>query len=126
MDATHRARAHRGCPRSDTDLVDATVTADRRRSAVAASPLAVMCAGVLDDPDLDPDTFRLTVSVGVAVYPSDGQPVDDLLFRADRAMYAAEAVGRDRVRLAADVTTTLPSPAERGRTDLQDTNLQRR
>ena len=87
----------------DTDLADATVTADRLRAAVAASPLAAMCAGVLDDPDLDPDTFRLTVSIGVAVYPADGSTVDDLLLRADRAMYAAKAAGRDRVRLAADL-----------------------
>jgi diguanylate cyclase (GGDEF)-like protein len=107
----------------DTDLDDATVTADRLRSAVAASPLAAMCAGVLDDPDLDPDTFRLTVSIGVAVYPADGSTVDDLLLRADRAMYAAKAAGRDRVRLAADLrlpprqspsepagTTSLPRP----------------
>jgi diguanylate cyclase (GGDEF)-like protein len=107
----------------DTGLDDATVTADRLRSAVAASPLAAMCAGVLDDPDLDPDTFRLTVSIGVAVYPADGSTVDDLLLRADRAMYAAKAAGRDRVRLAADLhraprqdlapatgTTALPRP----------------
>jgi diguanylate cyclase (GGDEF)-like protein len=87
----------------DAGLDDATVTADRLRSAVAASPLAAMCAGVLDDPDLDPDTFRLTVSIGVAVYPADGATVDDLLLRADRAMYAAKAAGRDRVRLAADI-----------------------
>jgi GGDEF domain-containing protein len=79
------------------------VTADRLRTAVAASPLAAMCAGVLDDPALDPDTFRLTVSIGVAVYPADGGTVDDLLLRADRAMYAAKAAGRDRVRLAADL-----------------------
>ncbi|HEU4949060.1 MAG TPA: GGDEF domain-containing protein [Kribbella sp.] len=85
-----------------SDLDDATVTADRLRSAVAASPLAAMCAGVLDDPGLDPDTFRLTVSIGVAVYPADGSGVDDLLLRADRAMYAAKAAGRDKVRLAAD------------------------
>ena len=109
----------------DTDLADATVTADRLRSAVAASPLAAMCAGVLDDPDLDPDTFRLTVSIGVSVYPSDGQTVDDLLFRADRAMYAAKAAGRDRVRLAADAPTPLPGRADLARTDLQNTNLQR-
>jgi diguanylate cyclase (GGDEF)-like protein len=86
----------------DTGLDDAMVTADRLRSAVAASPLAAMCAGVLDEPDLDPDTFGLTVSIGVAVYPSDGDTVDALLLRADRAMYAAKAAGRDRVRLAAD------------------------
>ncbi|MEU8222564.1 GGDEF domain-containing protein [Kribbella sp. NPDC048915] len=91
----------------DTGLDEATVTADRLRNAVANSPLAAMCAGVLDDPDLDPDTFRLTVSIGVAVYPADGATVDDLLQRADRAMYAAKAAGRNRVRLAAD---TLPLP----------------
>ncbi|HEY4570817.1 MAG TPA: GGDEF domain-containing protein [Kribbella sp.] len=91
----------------DTGLDEATVTADRLRTAVAASPLAAMCAGVLDDPDLDPDTFQLTVSIGVAVYPTDGVTVDDLLLRADRAMYAAKAAGRNRVRLAAD---TLPLP----------------
>jgi diguanylate cyclase (GGDEF)-like protein len=91
----------------DTGLDEATVTADRLRNAVSASPLAAMCAGVLDDPDLDPDTFHLTVSIGVAVYPNDGATVDDLLLRADRAMYAAKAAGRDRVRLAAD-TLALP------------------
>lgn len=95
----------------DTDLADATVTADRLRAAVAASPLAAMCAGVLDDPDLDPDTFRLTVSIGVAVYPADGSTVDHLLLRADRAMYAAKAAGRDRVRLAADTLPHHATPA---------------
>jgi diguanylate cyclase (GGDEF)-like protein len=111
----------------DTDLPDATITADRLRSAVAASPLAAMCAGVLDDPDLDPDTFHLTVSIGVAVYPSDGQTVDDLLQRADRAMYAAKAAGRDRVRLAADCLPTVPAHLQRTLSvDLPANHLQHR
>jgi diguanylate cyclase (GGDEF)-like protein len=84
-----------------TSPEDAAVSADRLRSAVAASPLAAMCAGVLDDADLDPDTFRLTVSIGVAVFPVDGIALDELLLRADRAMYAAKAAGRDTVRQAA-------------------------
>jgi diguanylate cyclase (GGDEF)-like protein len=87
-----------------TDLKDATLTADRLRSAVAGSPLGAMCAGAV--PDLDPDTLRLTVSIGVAVYPADGVSVDELLLRADRAMYAAKAAGRDKVRLAAECVAT--------------------
>ncbi|TDC26777.1 sensor domain-containing diguanylate cyclase, partial [Kribbella albertanoniae] len=95
----------------DTGIDEATVTADRLRNAVAGSPLAAMCAGVLDDPDLDPDTFHLTVSIGVSVYPADGITVHDLLLQADRAMYAAKAAGRNRVRLAADLSVlTTPKP----------------
>jgi diguanylate cyclase (GGDEF)-like protein len=105
----------------DTGIDEATVTADRLRNAVAASPLAAMCAGVLDDPDLDPDTFRLTVSIGVAVCPADGSTVDDLLLRADRAMYAAKSAGRNRVRLAADSVTSglRPAPAPSVRSAVQ-------
>jgi diguanylate cyclase (GGDEF)-like protein len=108
----------------DTDVADATVTADRLRNAVAASPLAAMCAGVLDDPDLDPDTFHLTVSIGVSVYPADGVTVDDLLQRADRAMYAAKAAGRDRVRLAAELV--LPDLSRSLSVGLQSSHLQHR
>jgi diguanylate cyclase (GGDEF)-like protein len=108
----------------DTDVADATVTADRLRNAVAASPLAAMCAGVLDEPDLDPDTLHLTVSIGVAVSPADGMTVDDLLQRADRAMYAAKAAGRDRVRLAGDlVHPDLPRSLSVG---VQSSHLQHR
>lgn len=86
----------------DTGADDAAVTAGRLRIAVAESPLGAMLAGVLDNPRLDPESVRLTVSIGVAVYPTDGQTVDELLGRADRAMYAAKAAGRDRVRHATE------------------------
>jgi diguanylate cyclase (GGDEF)-like protein len=39
---------------------------------------------------------RVTVSVGVALAGS-GEPIDEVIARADRAMYEAKRIGRDRV-----------------------------
>ena len=63
---------------SDAEALDA---ATRLRDAVAAAQLGV------------------TASVGVAV-PRDGETDASLLARADRALYAAKAGGRDGVKLA--------------------------
>jgi diguanylate cyclase (GGDEF)-like protein len=43
------------------------------------------------------EELRLTVSAGIAVLGADGPTVDDLLRRADEALYHAKAAGRDRV-----------------------------
>jgi diguanylate cyclase (GGDEF)-like protein len=43
--------------------------------------------------------FRLTGSVGVALFPSDGQDAETLLKHADSAMFLAKSSGRDAVRL---------------------------
>ncbi len=45
--------------------------------------------------EMGPDHLRMTVSIGVSTIDSDG--VDAMLSRADRAMYAAKAAGRNRV-----------------------------
>ncbi|MFY9317665.1 MAG: diguanylate cyclase [Burkholderiales bacterium] len=42
----------------------------------------------------------VTVSAGVAAYPSHGRTAPDLLRAADAAMYAAKRQGRDRVEIA--------------------------
>jgi diguanylate cyclase (GGDEF)-like protein len=73
--------------------------ATRVRAQVADSPIAIGPA----------ETVQITVSVGAALYPMDGSDGTDLMVRADRALYRAKALGRDRAvigdvnRLADDV-----------------------
>jgi diguanylate cyclase (GGDEF)-like protein len=60
--------------------------AGRIRDAVANLPL-----------DLDGKRVGCTVSIGVAVHPADGNTLDAVVTRADRAMYQAKQAGRNRV-----------------------------
>lgn len=41
-------------------------------------------------------TYEVSVSMGISIYPSDAQTSDELLKRADRAMYASKSLGRNR------------------------------
>jgi diguanylate cyclase (GGDEF)-like protein len=78
-----------------TDDAGAVVTAERIRRR--ASRLPIVAGGQ--------DALRISVtcSVGVAAYPVHGESVDELLRRADAALYTAKSEGRDRVVNAADV-----------------------
>jgi diguanylate cyclase (GGDEF)-like protein len=44
--------------------------------------------------------FRITASLGVALFPQHGEDPDDLLRAADEALYAAKGAGRNRVVLS--------------------------
>jgi diguanylate cyclase (GGDEF)-like protein len=39
----------------------------------------------------------VTISLGIATFPHDGMDPEDLIRKADAAMYAAKRAGRDRV-----------------------------
>ena len=73
----------------DTDLARAVEIADR------------MCARVrslqLHGQDGDPP-LRLSVSIGVAIFPNAGGELDDVLLAADNALFAAKDAGRDQAR----------------------------
>ena len=48
---------------------------------------------------------HVTVSIGVALYPRDAHSPEDLLRRADAALYASKKAGRDRVTSAENLPT---------------------
>lgn len=43
---------------------------------------------------------KVTVSIGVAVFPDDGETVDEVIKAADTALYASKRAGKNRVTLA--------------------------
>jgi len=48
-------------------------------------------------------SLRLTVSIGVSIYPRDGTSNADLIARADAALYFAKKNGKNQVAMASDV-----------------------
>jgi two-component system cell cycle response regulator len=74
----------------ETDEQGAALAAERIRTAVSRRPF-----GEPDETPLD-----ITVSVGVAVFPTHGATATSVLRRADEALYAAKHAGRDTWRLA--------------------------
>ena len=70
----------------DTGHHDAVWLAERVRSAVETSSHA-----------FGQDAFELTVSVGVAISDKERSDLNALLDAADRALYRAKALGRNRV-----------------------------
>ena len=77
----------------DTDLAGAMVVAERVRAGVAAAE--VQSSEVREGSA--PSAIKVTISIGVAELRGD-EPFESMLKRADRALYAAKDLGRDRVQ----------------------------
>ncbi len=86
-----------------TDAAGAVVTAERIRRRVARLPIVAGGQNAL--------RISVTCSVGVAAYPAHGSSVEELLRRADVALYTAKSQGRDRVVNADDVGADVRVPA---------------
>ncbi|HZH25669.1 MAG TPA: diguanylate cyclase [Azospirillaceae bacterium] len=82
-----------------TPIEGAVQLAERIRVAVASSPAETPAGPV-----------NVTVSIGVAALALPNEGEDELLKRADEALYQAKAGGRDRVEVAT------PTPIEAART----------
>jgi diguanylate cyclase (GGDEF)-like protein len=70
----------------ETPAKGALDVAERIRNAIGQKPL-----------ELGEKRINATVSVGVACFPDDGRNLDALAARADRALYQAKQLGRNRV-----------------------------
>ncbi len=79
----------------------AVVVAKRILDAVASTPFEKLAVQPLS----------VTVSLGAAVTDQAGETVDSLLQRADQALYAAKAAGRNRMIIAAGRPASIPRAA---------------
>jgi len=71
---------------ADSSADKAMEVAERIRSSLEANRFAV-----------DSGTFRLTVSLGVSIYPADSENFEDCMRAADAALYRAKEAGRNKV-----------------------------
>lgn len=79
----------------NTDKKTATVIAERIRREVSKEPFYAFAN----------KKFNITVTLGVASFPEDAKNRDDLIGRADKAMYDGKLSGRDKVVLASSKKT---------------------
>jgi len=83
-----------------TDVNGATVVAERLRIAVADFSLQRLAPAAPD---------HITISIGVASYPTHANSVSDLLRIADEALYQAKTLGRNRVVCAQSGSKAAPA-----------------
>ncbi len=72
-----------------TPKSDAQMVADRARSRIAQHLF----------PSADGKGARLTVSMGIATFPTDASTADELIRHADSALYVAKTRGKNQVHL---------------------------
>lgn len=87
------------------------IRADRQLALSIAQRLHERIDNLILEED-PPLPVNLTASLGVAFFPDDGDDPKSLMRAADRALYTAKRLGRNRVALAAD-----RPPAESGAED---------
>lgn len=76
----------------ETDLKRAEVVAERVRTSVRNRLFE--CRG---------ERVPVTVSIGIATYPEDGENAQELIDMADRALYHSKKSGRDRISTVSDL-----------------------
>lgn len=87
----------------EADIPPAVVLSERIRSAIYAYPFKH-----------DGIRSQLSVSIGVASFPQDANNAEDLIKKADKALYIAKRAGRNKVCCykSCSNSTTSPNPSD--------------
>lgn len=73
------------------------------QTLVDAEQVALKVLGALSNQASAPDTLsRISASIGVSIFPDHGNDPEALLRSADRAMYDAKTLGRNRLNISTD------------------------
>jgi two-component system cell cycle response regulator len=72
----------------DTDIAYAYAVADRLRKSIETTPIEISRA---------PGKLTITISIGIAGSEGENDGAEELLHRADQALYRAKKTGRNRV-----------------------------
>ncbi|MGQ9898025.1 MAG: diguanylate cyclase [Acidobacteriota bacterium] len=94
----------------ETDRSRAQEAAERIRQAIERTPFTASLS-------IPHQKLHLTISIGIASYPSDATQLNDLIQQADEAMYRAKRCGRNLVQTIGQSPAnratpfSLPSPA---------------
>ena len=83
----------------ETEGQDAIDAGERIRTAVENTTF-----------DLEGHKISTTVSIGISGYPEHAQTLDDLMSRADRALYHSKAAGRNSVSMYASEMDAIANP----------------
>ena len=83
----------------DAELPQALVAAERMRASIESYLFSVV------QPGKTKETHHITVSIGVASFPTDSSDPIELVEMADSALYRAKREGRNRVSAYRDVPT---------------------
>ncbi|RXZ36110.1 EAL domain-containing protein [Oxalobacteraceae bacterium CAVE-383] len=71
------------------------LASEKQVAEIAGKLVTAVCAPY---PDLGGHEVHTAPSIGIALYPRDGQSIDDLMTNADSAMYSAKATGSGTYR----------------------------
>ncbi len=86
----------------DAELAQGLVAAERIRSEIEKKEFSIVRQGKPQE------THRVTISIGIALFPGDSRDPIELVEMADSALYRAKREGRNRVCIYQDIKPEKP------------------